>query len=82
MLWDKQQSQAGFKPTFLEYKQVMEGYDNAQKSVQINVAGEPIKYTDSTGFTFMNKMRKIDENFDDIENAVSVLNKDRKRVVL
>ena len=73
MLWDKHNNQMQFKPTFQQFKQTIEDYNVAQTTAQvnINVAGEPIKYTDAqTGVTFMNKMRKIDENFDEIEDQV------------
>ena len=69
MLWDKQ---IQLKPTFQQFKKSLDDYDDAQKNAQIsvNVAGEPLKLTDSNGFTYMNKMRCIDENFDEIENKV------------
>jgi hypothetical protein len=71
MLWDKQ---IQLKPTFQQFKKSLDDYDHAQKTAQIsvNVAGEPLKLTDSNGFTYMNKMRCIDENFDEIENEVSL----------
>jgi hypothetical protein len=82
MLWDKQNIQTQFKPTFQQYKKSIEDYDDVQNNVQVNVnvAGEPVKYTDSYGVTFMNTMRKIDENFDEIENKLSV-NRQQSAVV-
>lgn len=73
MLWDKQYNQTQFKPTFQQFKKSLDDFDDAQQAAQfsVNVAGEPIKCTDSNGFMYLNKMRCIDENFDEIENKVS-----------
>ncbi len=42
--------------------------------MKICVAGEPAFQVDSRGNTLFNKMRQIDENFDDIQVMVKTLN--------
>lgn len=55
---------------FEKFKENMQNFDRSQTNTEINVAGRPLHYTNAKGIEFFNKMKKIDENFEDIEQKV------------
>ncbi len=86
MIWDANHNKNHYKESVEEYEkrqrhleqmrlkkqQEGRGVQNDQNIV-ISVAGEPLVSTDKKGNTLLNKMRQIDENFDDIQNIVGIL---------
>lgn len=80
MLWDNKNQQGSNsallneRSTYKDFKDNLSRYESIQNNFEVNVAGKPTRYTDENGSTYMNKMRKIDENFDEIEKNVSFKN--------
>lgn len=85
MIWDANHNKNHYKESVEEYEKRQKcleqmrlkkqqeqgkGVENGQNIV-ISVAGEPLVSTDKKGNTLLNKMRQIDENFDDIQDIVS-----------
>lgn len=45
-------------------------YPIGLKNIPVTVGGEPVSAIDQHGNTFFNKMKKIEENFDEIQHIV------------
>ena len=56
----------------LKQQQQFNSQFQTDQPLKINVAGEPAVKVDRRGNTFFNKMKQIDENFDDIQSMVNV----------
>lgn len=86
MLWENQQNNKLYKQSVEEYEKRQRKLEEMRlknqrsdyiapqlltdKNMSIKVAGEPLFRTDNRGNTLINKMRYIEENFDDIETLV------------
>jgi hypothetical protein len=79
MLWDNKNQKGSNsvalneRSTFKDFKDNLSRYESIQNKFEINVAGKPTRYTDENGSTYVNKMRKIEENFDDLEHHVIII---------
>ncbi len=85
MMWDANHNKNAYKESVEEYEkkqrnleqqrlknqqdQIMPLLKHAQ-NMPISVAGEPLVSVDKKGNTLFNKMQRIEENFDDIQNIV------------
>jgi hypothetical protein len=68
---DKELNRQNQRLIYDDHKQKMSQHtDYNSKNIEVNVAGLPVQYFDTNGNAYLNKMKRIDENFDDIENNV------------
>ena len=86
MLWDANHNKNAYKESVEEYEkkqrileqqrllkqqeQLMPALRTSQ-NMPISVAGEPLVSVDKKGNTLFNKMQRIEENFEDIQNIVT-----------
>jgi hypothetical protein len=85
MLWDNnkmykqsveeyERKQKSLELLRLQQQQQYNSQFQQMHPMKISVAGEPVVQLDRRGNALVNKMKQIDENFEDIQNMVFTLN--------